>query len=250
MSESDYYAGPVSCPPGCSSPPNNYSITNMYQGAIRQDTLLKKIYFMPPGETYDSLLYDFNLNLGDTLPPSYQTAGTLDSNFVTKIDSVLVGVNYRKRFWLTPINYWGGTDSNYVALIEGIGSTYGLLSELVPVFEAGCQLRCVYVDSMAVYSNTSESCANITTVSEKKDKLTSLIFPNPFSISTHIQFDISLVDAELSIYNLFGIKVREVKKITGKEIDIYRENLSAGIYFMKIVEGNKLLITNKLVIGD
>src|SRR5688572_22889164 len=48
------------CPPGCSNA--DYSFYNYeYAGSIRQDTALRKVYFMPPGYTQDTLLYDFDL---------------------------------------------------------------------------------------------------------------------------------------------------------------------------------------------
>lgn len=253
MSEMDYYSGPTSCPPGCSAGPWYYSLNNIYTGAIRQDTLLRKVYFMPVGETYDSLLYDFSLNLGDTLPPTYQTAGTLDSNYVTKIDSVLVGTNYHNRFWLTPINYWAAStlDTNYIAIIEGIGSTFGLFSELRPIFENSCNLNCVYLDSIPVYPDTATSCSSlITMVLENEIKLISSIIPNPFNSFASIHFNLPLENAELSLYNLFGVKVRTTKSISGKEITIFREGLPAGIYFIRVIQNDKVITINKLLIND
>ena len=101
---------------------------NYYVGAIRQDTLQRKIYFLPPFQNTDTLLYDFNLSLGDTLPPSYTNCTT---NIVSSVDSVLVGAMYRKRFGL-----------GYTYLIEGIGNTFGLLQPICFMLEPGSQLNC------------------------------------------------------------------------------------------------------------
>src|SRR5688572_4384490 len=55
----------VSCSPGCSNS-DYYYYNNEYAGSIRQDTALRKVYFMPPGHVQDTLLYDFDLQVGDT----------------------------------------------------------------------------------------------------------------------------------------------------------------------------------------
>jgi hypothetical protein len=44
---------------------------NLYLGAMRQDTAHKKIYFCKATTTKDTLLYDFNLQVGDTIPLSF-----------------------------------------------------------------------------------------------------------------------------------------------------------------------------------
>ena len=70
---------------------NSYlsSYFDNYKGAIRQDTLLKRVYIVPSDSLTEMLLYDFNLSVGDTLPISYNN--TFSSNYVSRIDSILVG---------------------------------------------------------------------------------------------------------------------------------------------------------------
>src|SRR5262245_40876794 len=38
-----------------------------YAGSIRQDIPAKKVYFIPPASSTEQLLYDFNLQVGDTI---------------------------------------------------------------------------------------------------------------------------------------------------------------------------------------
>jgi hypothetical protein len=109
-----------------------------YKGAYRQDTALRQVYFVPPSFSAESLWYDFNLSVGDTL-----SFNVNNQNSVLQIDSVLVGSSWHKRFLLADLG-WGGTglpDTNY-ALIEGVGSTLGLLQPIVTPFENG-SLRCI-----------------------------------------------------------------------------------------------------------
>lgn len=57
-----YYVSISHCSGG-----NPYPPYSAYAGAIRQDIVEKKVYFLPPSATRDSLLYNFSLGVGDTL---------------------------------------------------------------------------------------------------------------------------------------------------------------------------------------
>jgi hypothetical protein len=77
-----------------------------------------------------------------------------------------------------------------------------------------------------------------------------LIYPNPFNYSATIQFNSTLVNAELNIYNLYGQKIKTINNISGDKIKIDRENLSSGIYFIHLTQDNKTITKDKLVITD
>ena len=76
------------------------------------------------------------------------------------------------------------------------------------------------------------------------------IYPNPFNISTTIKFTKELNNAELTIFNLYGQKLKTIERISGQEIEFYRDDLSLGIYFIKLSQNNKAILTNKLMIVD
>src|SRR6188474_3640675 len=38
-----------------------------YQGAIRQDTSIRKVFYVSPTDSIEQLLYDFNMQVGDTV---------------------------------------------------------------------------------------------------------------------------------------------------------------------------------------
>jgi hypothetical protein len=70
----------------------------------------RKVYQML--NTGEKLLYDFNAIVGDRIP------GAVGWDTVTATDSVLLGGVYHKRYLTTEPDYW---------VIEGVGSSYGLL---------------------------------------------------------------------------------------------------------------------------
>ncbi len=76
------------------------------------------------------------------------------------------------------------------------------------------------------------------------------IFPNPFSTSTTLQFTTTPKNAELNIYNLYGQEIKTIKNISANKIEIDRGDLSSGIYFVRLVEGNILIGTGKIIVTD
>ena len=102
----------------------------------------------------------------------------------------------------------------------------------------------VFFDNLAISGNTLD-------LNElNQNKLKTNIFPNPFSISTNIEFQYSLVDATLTIYNSKGNQVRQIKNIDGNSIKLEKEALSNGIYFITLTQNNTVLTTEKLIISN
>jgi len=229
-----------------SCPPPGYNYFNSYLGALRQDTLIKKVFFLPVLNTLEELLYDFNLNIGDTLPYSYNQ-GQQDTVF--KIDSALVGNSYHKRFILKSlVDSFPQPDSSY-AIIEGVGSTFGLLAPLAVFDEAGFVLNC-FAHSGQFYP-TNSNCIFFTTVPKAtKQKHLISISPNPIITETVIKSDNNFINATLTFYNSVGQKVNQIENLYGNIILFKRDNLPNGLYLIQINEDNKILLKEKIIIAD
>jgi hypothetical protein len=76
------------------------------------------------------------------------------------------------------------------------------------------------------------------------------VYPNPFFSSTTFITDKILKDATLTIYNVYGKQVLNIKNISGQTIELQRDNLPCGVYLMLLTQENKVIATNKLVISD
>lgn len=75
-------------------------------------------------------------------------------------------------------------------------------------------------------------------------------FPNPFSTYTTIYSDSYLKNATITVYNLYGQEVNQLNNISGQSVSLPRNNLVAGIYFVRVIEDNKLTATAKVIIKD
>ncbi len=85
---------------------------------------------------------------------------------------------------------------------------------------------------------------------ENYEEGTIQISPNPFSIQTTLQTGISLKKTSLTVYNSFGQSVKNMDNLSEKNIIFQRENLPAGLYFIRLIQEGKVMATDKLIIID
>lgn len=182
-------------------------VTTGYQGAFREDTSAKKVFFVPPGSVAEELLYDFNWQVGDTIT-GWLTSIFGSTDTVISIDSVLVGSGYRK-MW--NINSWYD-----VKIIEGIGCTYGLIrpSPGNATDMPNYSLTCFNQDQTVLYpSGSTTTCELITGISSPATKSFSL-YPNPAAQSFSIQTDPTLF-TEVAMYDVAGKLLRRWDPLPG-----------------------------------
>jgi type IX secretion system substrate protein len=236
----EHIVGPYNCPPWCTSNDQYYYYNNIYSGSFRQDTAQRKIFFIPPGFTQDTLLYDFNLNVGDTLPPSW--TNYYPSNYVISIDSILVGGFYHKRFQLSSSAF-----PNEVAIIEGIGNSLGLLSPLysnINVSNFYNMLLCVTVNSIPVYPDTSTVCNLASQINDVSYNLSFSIIPNPFSEKLNIKLN-NFTTAEVVLYDITSRKILQ-QKFTNS-VSLNTIELAKGIYLYEVRNKNGVIKKGKVV---
>lgn len=227
-----------------SCPPPGFSYFNEYRGAFRQDTILRRVYYVPVSAANDTLLYDFNLNLGDTLPMTYNY-GT--GNVVIGIDSVLVGTSYHKRYLLSPLFQPSGADTSY-ALIEGIGSTFGFYWSIQPFFEGGSFLNC-FRNNGQDYPWNSNCEFDVRIGENGGEQSETNIYPNPMLYQATFKSQPILESATLTIYNSLGQVVRVMGNLSGQTVVITRDELTAGLYYFQVVDKDGLVTTGSLVIA-
>lgn len=215
-----------------------------YHGCYRNDPANKQVYFIPKDSLQEILLYDFNLSVNDTLPETYIyhpeefTIITVD-----QVDSILINDHYLKRYHLDNAGFGG----EY--LIEGIGSTLGLLTYITPFFEQHYDLLCFKNDDegLAWYEYDSTLCELITGVMESSQRDDISIFPNPaadFLTVTCFRPPVGK-NAEIRIFSLDGREVRH-QPVTSSEMVIDVSVLERGMYVV-VIKGEKEMRTWKLM---
>lgn len=211
-----------------------------YAGSIRQDTTNRKIYFIFSTDNIEYLLYDFNLQVGDTLKGYSQFFCPSFIKTIISTDSILIGSSYRKR-WNTNQNF---------SIIEGIGSTLGLLDFCFYSLSPTNILTCFQQNGQSLFPSTTTNCELITSVNSGENILFQInVFPNPFTNKTTLQFDNSKKENfTLTIYNLQGQVVLTIANITNDNIEIERQNLMSGLYFFHL-RTDKRVTSGKLMVN-
>jgi len=106
-----------------------YETENELIGWFRQDVSGKKVYFLERNSNMEEVLYDFDLEVGDTVKSALMNSET---GVVSCIDSIKLRTRYHKIYWIR-INQMD--DSG--CLIEGIGNKLGFL-ESIPEYSYAC----------------------------------------------------------------------------------------------------------------
>lgn len=220
-----------------------------YWGAVRNDIPTKKVYYYPVYGTGEELLYDFTLEVGDTVEGHLASWWSDEPDTVIAIDSVLVGDDYHKRWFINP---WYD-----IYLIEGVGSTYGLISPSPQntIDAPGYYLMCFSQDGMSQYPDPTVDCDLILSVGEIQPPSALLeVYPNPttgkFQITStpperHTSFSRAgkTQIQNIEVVDLYGKEVKGIVcdfefgaclefGICSLEVDL--GGCPAGIYFIKI----------------
>ena len=221
-----------------------------YQGAFREDTIAKKAYLVLPGDTADSLLYDFNLQIGDTIKTVLHSmsiwANSCTPYVVDAIDSQLIGSSYRKKWHAPGIN--GCFPATYV---EGMGNLFGFLDSYY-YFEEGAVLLCFSVNNQPLYSIGPNTC-NPVSIEDKLFEVESIhIQPNPISEnSLHVLLDKTQGSKinSVNIYNSLGKKCScKWRNVTEQMLLVDEINLSSGLYSLQLVTKTGKILQNKFIV--
>jgi Right handed beta helix region len=76
-----------------------------------------------------------------------------------------------------------------------------------------------------------------------------LLYPNLLSDNSILYCNKILTNATLLLYNSVGLKVKQIENISGNSILLQHSDLPSGLYFITLIEGNKIF-KSKLVIAD
>lgn len=204
---------------------------------VRSDS--RVVMIRQPGDSMERLLYDFNLAIGDTLPISFNNY--FRDIVVSGIDSVITPNGYMKRFALS-----GATWSQY--LIEGIGHSRGLTEPLKAPLECAFTLNCYGTNDSSFYPAAGAGCTIAIGIAKYPQKIALSVFPNPFSSSTTFQFDASLRNTELKMYNIYGQSTSiKVAQPNGK-IVLQKEMLNSGVYFYEFLHEHQVKASGKFIV--
>jgi len=208
---------------------HGYSPDTSCIGALAEDSS-RRIFFFDIDSKYVFLLYDFSLDVGDTMFYPDTACGNYCYSFnyevVTGIDYIFDGVDSRRRFQMSG-DYW----------FEGIGSIQGLLHPITPLLTCYCDWDLVYFSHGDTVEYWPYDIDNIHET-DRSDEIK--IYPNPSS--EYVVFDFSGIDnAPFEIINSLG-KIAYKGYISGVKVTLNTRNFFPGIYYLKIHLEEKTIV--------
>ena|SRR5690554_7205260 len=225
-------------PNGC-GPPWNAQISISTFGYLRNDSANKKVWLRFPNSNQDTLFYDFDFNIGDTIRNGDFYMSPPFNQVVDSVDTVYLGGHYRRKlYYSNPC----GSPGEYDFIIEGIGaktgfsfnSSCGLAGTINSLICMGDSLGGIYPDST--------TCNLITSISKKFQVKSEIkLSPNPTNGILKLQTQAQVQSIE--IYNLQGQKVQEVNSKKRK----WELPEKSGLYLIRIQDEKGRVYTEKII---
>jgi len=197
---------------------------NEYAGCFRNDTLGKKVWCIFPDKGFERLLYDFNLQKGDSL---YAIDGYV--GIVTNIDTLSLSDGLHKRFSIFCPDIPSELPFKYYEIIEGIGSTIGLSHRMYNrSILTLTELMCVLINEKTIYSVESGDCIPTNAIEDySQDKTRITLYPNPTNTAFQIKGIDDFQNISICIYNIYGQLIMQEQKLSKDEM-IHIEALCKG----------------------
>lgn len=195
-----------------------------YKCAIRNSNN-RQVVAILKGDTNESILYDFNLNIGDTII----NGGNIRVNdmIVTDIDSTLICDSYHRRF---QSQYY--LSGEKISLVEGVGINnclFGIAS--LPGGE--------YISTGCYIENNNPKCDVCNKILSNKTynefEKSIVFYPNP--VRTVLNIESQYYINKIEIYNLQG-KSLLIDSFNSNKISIDISSFKGGIYIAKILLKN------------
>ena len=188
---------------------------------IREDSAAGKLYCMRQSDTMEVLMYDYNLQIGDTLL-SY-AMNTTTPFIVTSVSNVKIN-NIDHRIW--KFNLPG-------TLIEGVGTTFGPRM-LEPGHTDMYDPMCCFENNgaKAVFAANPWGSFNCALSVDDVNKRTGVsISPNPITADSRIILPQTIKAGKLKIINTAGQFVVNITLKNAREISLREYHLPPGFYY-------------------
>ena len=210
---------------------DHYYTTSSIIGFIR-NSADKTVQYIPTGGDQPITIYDFNIDIGDTIKGEWYSIDDIRSFIVVKvIDSVEISGRYHKRYSEFGTGYPG--DCSPLHLIEGIGYSNGLLGYSIPFVVCGETMY--YLSGYSECSDQDSTCDNCNLLSLKvsNDSYQKLnIYPNPFHGHLTIRSDRTVT--AITVYDIYGKVVYEENSLFTTNKIVQTGNLPPGLYFILV----------------
>ncbi|PSK92453.1 T9SS type A sorting domain-containing protein [Taibaiella chishuiensis] len=228
-------------------------------GSIREDSF-KRVYYRPAGQVTggsesDKLLYDFSLQLGDTLPANAHNGlnNWMVTMRVTQVDSININGTYHRRITFDwPRTSW----------VEGVGNNIrGLLyySGTWPNNGQWNDLICLGREGSWVLHNTNSTAPpfaplpacnqDLVGIRSHELPLGAITFhPLPLVTTSSVYLTGEGRLHTMEIYDITGRKIKTCTAAANGRVILYRDDYKPGIYLYRLYNDKGQRASGKFVV--
>ena len=235
----------LALPPNPSSSGCNFTTEIHHDYYVRQDSLKIYVYL---SDTTEHLLYDYDLNVGDTFHFSGLYPSSVNSNYtmnavqcvVDSIGSMPVDGSFRKVFYLSHDNYGGmsGIDDTNSVFMEGIGNLGGFFCGISRFSEFTYRtLQCFGINNIPYWTGADGFCDLSVGLKNSENKSLLEVYPNPVLDEIHVQLPENFDINKIEIVDLLG-QNNDVNATFNQKNDVTIDlsQYHSGIYFLKLTD--------------
>ncbi|RLD27054.1 MAG: hypothetical protein DRI70_04915, partial [Bacteroidetes bacterium] len=254
-------------------PPVEYTITHQMNvsGAITMNGKIYKRVYNNDGETSclvreengivyqidennstEIIKYDFTLEVGNVFDFSnffYCSYAGSNNGIIGELEVINVDTQFIAGEDRKVIEFEQGGAFVSEIWMEGIGSIRGFdpFGQMWDISNDGTLLVCFTKNGTVYFFNGATSCDNTTLSLDDLDRDQIILYPNPVSSTSILQFPSEGIVDLLKIYNVTGKLVKE-EKVDKDYVLIDSMQYRSGLYFYQVFSGKKLIKTRKFVI--
>lgn len=219
--------------------------SSSYKGALLEEN--NQVYYID-GNGNQGLLYDFNLETGDT---TYViTDFSYDDELMTiveLVDTVEIDGVLRKRLWLQNEEGMSMDD----CWIEGIGSNNGPLYTFIHLHLI-CpwwQLSCCFENGIPVFEDENLECYMTNVGFDEFDANQIIIHPNPINSGEKLYIQINDQINFIECFNIWGKRMFMQLGQMKPELEVCIPDLPKGIYLFHIHSDQSKKMVKKIMIN-
>ncbi|MBN2746384.1 MAG: T9SS type A sorting domain-containing protein, partial [Bacteroidales bacterium] len=214
-----------------------------YQGLVREEG--KKVYFMPLDRS-EGLLYDFDLEIGDTARVVNFLCDNIPVQIIDK-DTITLFGKQRVRWHISNESY------NAEYWIEGIGSSNGPIhtNYMYNIICSTWDLLCLHQnDSLLYMLNSQIGCYHSNVGVEEIVAQKSIDFwPNPVKKGNAVRVDFGFVPTKVELINSSGKVVYVAVELTQNSLQIETNSLATGFYLIRVINQENKTHILKLIVN-
>ncbi|MCF8365738.1 MAG: T9SS type A sorting domain-containing protein [Bacteroidales bacterium] len=205
----------------------------------------KKVYKRGNSNTEEILLYDFSLDVGDSI-----LSGNCEDTYlyVDSITSMMVNGSIRLKHWISYKQY----PDYHESWIEGVGSSRHIIFSGAPCFVGGHYwFLCMSADGEVVYMNPNYNYCYITGETEEKNSVFR-VYPNPSGTGNMVlefKNQEHYKNMDLKVFDVFGKQIH-TESIYPQQgaMRLDTSQWPAGIYVATIFSNGQIKGKCKIVV--